>query len=94
METNNSLETLEALIDPRTREVKYLTYQVEGVGEFRREGGKWVVNLEETPEQFDDLDVVDLDISNAMPLIEQWDTGDGVLEEDVRKYELPEEEEV
>jgi hypothetical protein len=94
MATNNPVEILEALIDPRTREVKYITYQVEGVGDFRREGGKWVVDLEETPGQFDDLDIVELDISSSMPLIEKWDTGDGVSEKDVREYELPEEEEV
>jgi hypothetical protein len=91
--SNESIETLEALIDPRTKEVKYLTYQVEGVGNFRREGGKWIVNLEDTPEQFDDLNIIDLDISKAMPLIEQWDTGEAMSEKDVKEYALPEEEE-
>jgi hypothetical protein len=91
--SNESIETLEALIDPRTREVKYIAYQVEGVGDFRREGGKWIVDLEDTPGQFDDLDIIDLDISKAMPLIEQWDTGEAMSEEDVKEYALPEEEE-
>jgi hypothetical protein len=91
--SNESIETLEALIDPKTREVKHLAYQVEGVGDFRREGGKWVPDLEEFSGQFDDLNIIDLDISKAMPLIEQWDTGEAMSEEDVKEYALPEEEE-
>jgi hypothetical protein len=90
MATNNPVETLEALISPKTGEVMYLAYQVEGVGDFRREGGKWVPDFEDSAGQFDDLDIIDLDISKAMPLIDKWDTGEGMSREDVKEYALTE----
>ena len=91
--SNEAVETLEALIDPKTREVKFIVYEVEGVGDFRREGGKWIPDLEEFPGQFNDLNIIDLDIEKAMPLIEKWDAGEGMSEEDVQEFALSEEEE-
>lgn len=93
MAMNNSVETLEALIDPKTSEVRHIAYQIDGVGDFRRENGKWVPDNEEAePGQFDDLDIRELDTTKAMPLIERWDTGESLSEDDVLEYELSEEE--
>lgn len=93
MAMSNSVETLEALIDPKTAEVRHIAYQIEGVGDFRRENGKWVPDNEEAePGQFDDLNIRELDTTKAMPLIERWDTGESLSEDDVLEYELSEEE--
>jgi|DEB0MinimDraft_10_1074344.scaffolds.fasta_scaffold01120_2 hypothetical protein len=88
----SSVEQLEALLDPETREVKYLMYMVSGLGSFLRKDGKWVVAYEETDNQFEDLPIIDLDPSKSMPLIEKWDTGEGVKDDDLQEYALPEEE--
>jgi len=94
MTINDSVENLEALIDPETSEVKHIAYQIEGMGEFRRENGKWVPDTNEAePGQFDDLDIKELDTTKAMALIERWDTGESLSESDVLEYELPETEE-
>ena len=90
MTTNDSVENLEALIDPKTSEVKHIAYQIEGIGEFRRENGRGGPDtIEAEPGQFDDLDIVELDTAKAMPLIERWDAGDSISESDVLEYELP-----
>ena len=88
----NSVEEFQALLDPDTREVKYLLYFVEGLGNFERKDGKWAPLVEETDGQFENLPIIDLDPSKSMPLIEKWDTGEGVKDDDLQEYALPEEE--
>ena len=56
-----SVETLDALLDPQTREVKALVYQVAGLGLFRREDGKWVPDYEKEENEYDDMPFVELD---------------------------------
>ena len=88
----SSVEELQAFLDPDTREVKYLMYLVDGLGVFSRENSKWVPAIEKTEGEFEDLPIIDLDPSKAMPLVEKWDTGEGVTDDDLQEYSLQEEE--
>ena len=87
-----SVETLDALLDPQNREVKALVYQVAGFGLFRREDGKWVPDYEKEENEYDDMPFVELDPSKSIPLIQKWDTGEGVTDDDLQEYSLQEEE--
>jgi hypothetical protein len=87
------VETLEALINREEDVVEYILYQVDGLGEFRRKGGKWVVNTQDVPEQFDDMKSIDLDISNVGGLLAKWDAEEKISEEEIMQYALPEETE-
>ena len=87
------VETLEALISREEDVVEYILYYAEGLGEFRREGGKWIFNTQDVPEQFDDMKSIDLDISNVGGLLAKWDAEEKILEEEIMQYALPEETE-
>jgi hypothetical protein len=88
-----SVETLEALIGNKSGVVEYIVYEVAGLGGFRREGGKWVADTQDTPDQFDEMKIIDLDISSVGDLLAKWDTEGKLSEEEVMKYALPEETE-
>lgn len=87
------VETLEALIGNKSGVVEYIVYEVAGLGSFRREDGKWVVDTEDTPDQFDEMKIIDLDINGVAELLEKWDSKEELTEEDLMKYALPEESE-
>jgi hypothetical protein len=94
MATNQEpVEMLELLVSNKNSEIKYLIYEVVGLGGFRREGGKWVPNLEETDDQFDDMRVFNIDINKSSDLLTKWDSGEELSEEDINQYLLPEETE-
>ena len=90
---NEPVEILEAQISREEDVVEYILYRVEGLGEFRREGGKWIVNTQDVPEQFDDMKSIDLDISNVGGLLAKWDAEEKISEEEIMQYALPEETE-
>jgi predicted ATPase len=90
---NERVETLEALIGNKSGEVEYIVYEVGSLGSFRREGGKWIVNTEDTPDQFDEMKIVDLDISKVPELLQKWDSKEKLTEEELSSYALPEESE-
>ena len=90
---NEPVEILEAQISREEDVVEYILYRVEGLGEFRREGGKWIVNTQDVPDQFDDMKSIDLDISNIGGLLAKWDAEEKISEEEIMKYALPEETE-
>ena len=90
---NEPVEILEAQISREEDVVEYILYRVEGLGEFRREGGKWIVNTQDVPDQFDDMKSIDLDISNIGGLLAKWDAEEKISEEEVMQYALPEETE-
>jgi hypothetical protein len=87
------VETLEVLISNKDSAVQHLVYEVAGLGGFRREGGKWVPDVEDTPDQFDEMKVIDIDMNKASDLVAKWDSGEKLSEEDFKQYELPEEAE-
>jgi hypothetical protein len=89
----DKVENLEALISREEDVVEYILYYVEGLGEFRREGGKWIVNTQDVPEQFDDMKSIDLDVYNLGDLLVKWDSGEKISEEQIMQYALPEETE-
>lgn len=89
----DNVETLDALLDRETREVKVLSYQVSGLGLFKRDNGKWVPDYEETEDEYDDMLVIELDPSKSTPVIEKWDAGEGLMDDDLQEYALPEESE-
>jgi hypothetical protein len=86
---SNGIQTLEVLLDPKTREIKYFTYLVEGLGDFRREGSKWVPNYEETDGQFEELVVFELDATKSRELVDKWDTNT-LTESDLAEYVIEE----
>jgi hypothetical protein len=90
---NEPVETLEALISNEEDVVEYILYHVEGLGEFRREGGKWIVNTQDVPEQFNEMKIIDLDISNIGGLLAKWDAEEKISEEQIMQYALSEETE-
>ena len=89
----DKVENLEALISREEDVVEYILYYVEGLGEFRREGGKWIVNTQDVPEQFDDMKSIDLDVYNLGDLLVKWDSEEKISEEQIMQYALPEETE-
>lgn len=89
----DNVETLDALLDRDTREVKVLSYQVSGLGLFRRDNGKWVPDYEDAEDEYDDMLVIELDPSKSTPVIEKWDAGEGLMDDDLQEYALPEESE-
>lgn len=87
------VETLELLVGNKDSSVQYLVYEVAGLGSFRREGGKWVADLEETPDQFDEMRVFDIDMDKASDFVAKWDAEGKVSVEEVSQFEAPEEAE-
>lgn len=87
------VETLELLVSNKDSSVQYLVYEVAGLGSFRREGGKWVADLEETPDQFDEMRVFDIDMDKASDFVAKWDAEGKVSVEEVSQFEAPEEAE-
>lgn len=83
------MEELQALLDPDSREVKYVMYFIDRVGNFQRRGGKWIPLVEETEGEFEDMPIIDLDPPKSKPLIEKWDAG-GLTEADLKDYILEE----
>jgi hypothetical protein len=49
--------------------------------------------LEDTPDQFDEMKIIDLDISKSQELLDRWDAEEDLQEEDLLPYQLPEESE-
>ena len=87
------VEALELLISNKDSNVQYLVYEVASIGSFRREGGKWVPDVEETPDQFDEMKVFDIDMNKAEEVLAKWDAEGKISEEEVSQYEAPEESE-
>lgn len=87
------VETLEALIGNKSGVVEYIVYEVSGLGGFRREGGKWIPDTQDIPDQFDEMKIIDLDINNVGDLLAKWDAEGKISEEEIMQYALPEETE-
>lgn len=87
------VETLELLVGNKDSSVQYLVYEVAGLGSFRREGGKWVADLEETPDQFDEMRVFDIDMNKASDFVAKWDAEGKISVDEVSQFEAPEEAE-
>lgn len=83
------MEELEALVDRDSREVKYIHYFIDDVGNFQRKGGKWIPLVEETEGQFEDIPIIMLDPKKSKPLLDKWDAG-GLTEADLKDYILEE----
>ncbi len=94
MATNEeSVETLELLVGNKDNSIQYLVYGVLGLGDFRRENGKWIPHTEDTEDQFDDMRIFTIDMNKASDFVAKWDAEGKVSVEEVSQYEAPEESE-
>ena len=94
MATNEeSVETLELLVGNKDSSIQYLVYGVLGLGDFRRENGKWIPHTEDTEDQFDDMRIFTIDMNKASDFVAKWDAEGKVSVEEVSQFEASKEAE-
>jgi len=89
---NNEREHVEALADMDSGDVLFLTYRVDGMGEFIRADGKWRVPTDEQVDQQDGLEAIPIDYAKAVELVSKWDAGEDMTDVDLAEYRLAETE--
>lgn len=92
-ETVGVSQAVEALTDEDTKKLLTVVYDVENLGSFFRIGGEWKMGTPEIAEEYDGAVVTPIKYEKAAELVEKFDAGEEITEDDLEEYAAPEEEE-
>lgn len=91
-ETVGVSQSVEALTDEESKELMTVVYDVENLGTFFRIEGEWKMGTPEIAEEYDGAVVTPIEYNKATELVEKFDAGEKMTEDDLDEYAAPEEE--